>query len=335
MELIDQCLIDGAAELGFLVSKGSGKVRNPNPSSVSQEFVGALERPSQKPPVSSVLAPMDAIVAVDSTIFPSYSNPNRSVVSDPDARWGVKHSARAKEGGKEWGWGYKLHLLTDVTFGTPLALIVTPAHRGDTTVLPLLVRKALESHPWLNITHLVADRGYDSAANHRFLVDRDITPVIHIRSSSNGGLHQGIYTTMGAPTCLGKLEMEYVRTDLETGHHLFRCPLEGCHLIEKGTKPLRHCDHEVWEDPMVNLRVVGTMSRLSPEWKRIYRLRMGIERTFRFLKHSRGLEQHCARGMKKILLQATLSVLTYQATIMARLRVGDVSGMRRMTVRVS
>ena len=129
--------------------------------------------------------------------------------------------------------------------------------------------------------------------------------------------------------------MEYVRTDPETGHHLFRCPREGCRLLEEGTKPLRHCDHEVWEDPMANLRVVGVLSRLSPEWKKLYRLRMGIERTFRSLKHSRGLEQHCARGIKKISLQATLSVLTYQATMVARLKVGDVSGMRRMTVRIA
>ena len=129
--------------------------------------------------------------------------------------------------------------------------------------------------------------------------------------------------------------MEYVRTDPETGHHLFRCPREGCRLLEEGTKPLRHCDHEVWEDPMANLRVVGVLSKLSPEWKKLYRLRMGIERTFRSLKHSRGLEQHCARGIKNISLQATLSVLTYQATMVARLKVGDVSGMRRMTVRIA
>ena len=62
---------------------------------------------------------------------------------------------------------------------------------------------------------------------------------------------------------------------------------------------------------------------------------MSIERIFRSLKHSRGLEGHCVRGMRKITLHATLSVLTFQATTMARLRGGDVDRMRRMSVKVA
>ena len=62
---------------------------------------------------------------------------------------------------------------------------------------------------------------------------------------------------------------------------------------------------------------------------------MSIERIFRSLKHSRGLEGHCVRGMRKITLHATLSVLTFQATAMARLRAGDVDRMRQMSVKVA
>ena len=62
---------------------------------------------------------------------------------------------------------------------------------------------------------------------------------------------------------------------------------------------------------------------------------MSIERIFRSLKHSRGLEGHCVRGLRKILLHATLSVLTFQATALARLRAGDGERMRQMTVKVA
>ena len=62
---------------------------------------------------------------------------------------------------------------------------------------------------------------------------------------------------------------------------------------------------------------------------------MSIERTFGSLKHSRGLEGHCARGLKKIRLQATMSVLTYQATVLGRLKAKDPDRMRRMRIRVS
>ena len=55
---------------------------------------------------------------------------------------------------------------------------------------------------------------------------------------------------------------------------------------------------------------------------------------FRSLKHSRGLEGHCMRGMRKILLQTTLSVLTFQATALARVKAEDSRRMRTMWVEV-
>ena len=39
--------------------------------------------------------------------------------------------------------------------------------------------------------------------------------------------------------------------------------------------------------------------------------------------------------MRKILLQATLSVLTFQATALARLKAGDAARMRQMAVAVA
>lgn len=49
-------------------------------------------------------------VAVDSTAVETYGNPNRKTVGgdpcgDMDARWGVKHSAKTKEGGTEYFFG--------------------------------------------------------------------------------------------------------------------------------------------------------------------------------------------------------------------------------------
>ena len=89
------------------------------------------------------------------------------------------------------------------------------------------------------------------------------------------------------------------------------------------------------ERPEDNLRVLGPLPRFRPAWKRLYRLRMSIERIFRSLKHSRGLEGHMVRGIKKITLLATMSLLTYQATALARVKAGDFDQMRRMRVQVS
>ena len=129
--------------------------------------------------------------------------------------------------------------------------------------------------------------------------------------------------------------MVYVRTDPETGAHLFRCQAGGCPLKTEGTKAVIHCDGEVWEAPDANLRVLGPLPRFTEAWKHLYKLRMSIERVFRSLKHSRGLEGHCVRGLRKITLQATLSVLTFQATVLARLRAREPDKMRQMTVKVA
>ena len=282
-----------------------------------------------------VLPPLGEVLAIDGSVFASYGNGNRRSGGDPDAAWGFKHSAGSK-GGVEYVFGYRMHLVSDASYGIPLGFTLTPANGSEFTQLPLVVHKVQAEYPWLHARYLVADRGYDSQEVHRFLVERGIIPVIHIRKpTANDGLRDGIYTAEGYPTCMGGVPMQYVRTDPETGQHLFRCRTDGCALKSEGTRAVTHCDTEVWERPEDHLRSLGLLPRFLPDWKRLYRLRGSVERIFRSLKHSRGLDGHCARGMRKVLLQATLSVLTYQATVLARLRAGDVEHMRHMSVRVA
>ena len=208
--------------------------------------------------------------------------------------------------------------------------------RPTSTELPAALRKTLAVYPWLEPGCLLADRGYDSLPNHRLLAGLDIIPVIHIRKpTAADGLYDGVYTAEGKPACMGGEPMEYLRTDPETGAHLFRCQAGGCPLKTERTKAVPHCDSEVWEAADANLRVLGPLPRFTEAWKRLYRQRMSIERIYRSLKHSRGLEGHCVRGLRKIRLHATLSALTYQATALARLKAKDFDGMRRMTVKVA
>ena len=203
------------------------------------------------------------------------------------------------------------------------------------TQLPAALRKTLAAYPWMEPGCLLADRGYDSLANHQFLVGLGIIPVIHIRKpTAQDGLYDGIYTAEGKPTCPGQQPMEYVRTDPETGAHLFRCQAGGCRLKTEGTKAVIHCDGETWEGQDANLRVLEPLPRFTEAWKRLYRLSMSIERIFRSLKHSQALQGHYVRALRKITLHATLSALTFQATA-ARLRAKDPDRMRRMGVTVS
>ena len=108
-----------------------------------------------------------------------------------------------------------------------------------------------------------------------------------------------------------------------------------CRAGPLGCIPGRLAATRCIQRPEANLRVLGPLPRFTAAWKRLYRQRMSIERVFRSLKHSRGLERHCVMGMRKIKLLATLSVLTFQATALTRLKAKDPDRMRDMGVTVA
>ena len=271
-------------------------------------------------------------VAVDSTTVRSHANPNRRHLSDPEASWTAKNSAKAKEGGKEWHHGYKVHMAVDANHGVPLAQVVTTAKRNDSPELPAVVAKAEARFPWFRPTAVIADRGYDSRANHAYLYGKGALPIIHIRRNAHGQLYDGIYTKQGVPTCIGQVPMQYIRSDPEKGH-LYRCV--GCHLAGSKRGGLRYCDTEVWEDPGKDIRLFGAIRRNGPEWKALYGKRQMVERVFKTLKESRRLERHCVRGLRQITLHALISVLTYQATMLVRLQAGEAESMCWMVRRVA
>ena len=100
----------------------------------------------------------------------------------------------------------------------------------------------------------------DSRANHTFLNDKGILPIIHIKRPSNAKLYGGIYTEKGVPTCVGRVPMEYVRSDPVLGY-LYRCRWEGCHLAGSLRGGSHNCADEVWEDPTKDIRLFGVIRR--------------------------------------------------------------------------
>ena len=285
--------------------------------------------------LKQLLPDLGAEVAIDSTTVRSHCNPNRSKVrrgvkrvSDPEASWTAKNSARAKTGGKEWHHGYKVHMVADANYGLPLAHVVTTAKRNDSPELPTVMEHAEALYPWFRPAVAVADRGYDSRANHEYLHQKGILPIIHIRRTDK----DSIYTLEGVPTCLGQVPMEYVRSDPEKGH-LYRC--RGCHLAGSMRGGIRHCDTEVWEDPTQNIRLFGVLRRGSQEWKDLYTKRQAIERVFKSMKESRRLERHCVRGLRQITLHSLMSALAFQATVLVRLQAGEVEWMRWMVRKIA
>ena len=263
-------------------------------------------------------------VAVDSTVVRSHSNPNRKSkvtgqVSDPDASWTAKNSARGK-GQKEWSWGFKYHAVVDATYGVPLGGYTTTASRNDSPELPGLLDRVRADHPWGTPTYVMADKGYDARSNHEAVAKRGGVLICPARRPPNADLYEGVYTPQGVPTCLGMMEMEYVRSDPDRGH-LYRCPRGGCHL--RGRKGIKYCSDEFWENRSDNPRLFGPLRQQSQAWKDLYRKRQTVERVFKSMKESRRLERHFVRGLANVALHAAMSVLAYSATVLAQIRAGS------------
>ena len=280
------------------------------------------------------------VVAIDGTDIESHANPTREVVSDPEAAWGHRtRKGRNKKKGDpdtEPYFGYKMIAIGDVTYGVPLLHIVVPANKNESPLLRDLVELVRETYEWFNPEYLLADRGYDAQVNHQFLDDLGIKPIIHIRqSTADDKLHDGIYSTMGIPTCDSKKKMEYLWTDPVTGEHLYRCSPDGCKLKPRSSGAVRYCDTtEHWEDPKQNLRVLSIVARASKLWKILYGKRPVIERYFSSGKQSRLLNSVLYLTKAKVVAHVGMSEMTYLATMLARLEHDHIDNLRQMRLSV-
>ena len=99
-------------------------------------------------------------VAIDSTDISAYSRPNNP--TDKDARW----SKKTKRGRGFWWFGYKAHVVADVVSELPIHVEVTPANINDSRAFTPILERANVSPTWV-----MADAGYDSLENHRFVYD--------------------------------------------------------------------------------------------------------------------------------------------------------------------
>ena len=267
-------------------------------------------------------------VAIDSTVVVTHSNPNRrnkttGECSDPEASWTAKRSEDRKNE-LDWFFGYKLHMIADANYGLPIGGYTTTASCSDFHELPVLLDKARAEHGWFGPRHVMADRGYDSRANHEAVIERDAVPVIAIRKPNKRGddmgMLEGIYTPDGRPTCIGLAPMQYVGSDPRRGQ-LFRCPPGGCHLRDR--KGVRYCQDEEWLNRKDNPRLFGQIPRWSREWKQLYRLRQSVERVFKSMKESRRLAGHYIRGFRKLALHAAMSTLAFSATALHQFQAGS------------
>ena len=331
-----------------------------------------IERLREEGLVAKDKPPLGRSLVIDCTDVEAWARPDRRSrktkdripSKDSDARWGhrtakTKRSVQAKDSKRrsirkkgsdgsgnnvnkddkdrgELYFGYKPDVVMDTNWGLPLMAVTRPANINDVAVLIEDIDTLLALYRMLEPHYLVADKGYDSLGNLEYLVKLGLVPVVAIRlpkqdPNTGSRLHDGMYDTDGRLLCVGGRPMDYIETDPVLGHRS-KCPPDGCHLKNK-VSFTRYCDSDLYEKPEGPLlRIVGTLPRFSEEWKSEYKKRPIIERGFSSAKHSRLLNQHRYLNIQKVSLHVAMSVLSYLATSLARLKAKDVARLRHMRV---
>jgi len=285
-------------------------------------------------------------VAVDATAVHAYCDEMRKEKSDTDARWSArpKRQRRRTNGCVEeyldYWFGYQVHLIVDCTTELPLGFEVTAANVNETTRLVPLLEQLREQHPDLaeRIHALMADAGYDSVANCTYVLKQlNALPIIKMRLQEGrdkdavSQAAQELCTQLGTQLCMGGNKMVY---DGRDGDYLkWRCPL-ACGKADKCQQLGRCTTSEygavrkvsIWGDP----RRYPGLWRDSKKWKRLYRKRTAVERVNGRLKDYLLLDGLTVRGIAKVKVHATLSLLIMLAGAWAMVSAQKVEQARRI-----
>ena len=261
--------------------------------------------------LKEILPDLGDSIAIDGTGIRSWCNRFRKDLSDKDAGLGVRR--RSNEDGSEqmerW-YGYTVELAVDTKYEIPLGFEVVPANTNECRRLPILLEDTRSRHAWLDISYLIADKGYDSGDNCRYILyELGALPVIPMRLSQDkekpfaGEMCH--CTQLGTPICDCGGKMVYAGRD---GKYLkFRCPrhkeLRGgpCSDSRYGrVLKVAICENE---------RRWPGIWRESKKFARLYRRRGAVERVNSRLKEHLCLDEQHVRGLAKTTVNVSLSLL--------------------------
>ena len=174
---------------------------------------------------------------------------------------------------------------------------------------------------------LLADRGYDSRKNVRFLNYRGVYTVIPKRELGKGRFHHRVYNYQGVPICEHGNLMQYVRTDVLTENYAY-VRAEGCDGLEdclrRGADPLPVGygvrGDEVWVDPKTDPWVFGYPYRhVSEESGILYLYRLAVERAFGDMEKPGRLTLFQFRGAARVRLHSVMCTLMEQDAVVVTL----------------
>jgi len=219
--------------------------------------------------------------------------------------------------GARWGWdSYREKYVFGYSFfeinvcggkhDLPIYFIQTQAQRNDGVSSVVALNQALKLYDNIKFVKNLADAAMDNYGYYKFLDHHDIEPFIDLNSTNKGNF---IYKELtinenGIPICEGGFLMVNFGYCHDRMRHKWRCSLKVLKSFppenETICKKLDYCSKSDYGRTFYtyqqdNIRLFTKTPRNSPEWKTIYKMRSGSERSNKRKKKDYQLEQDKVR----------------------------------------
>ena len=235
----------------------------------------------------------------------------------------------------EW-FGYKFHLLVDVRHEVVVAWHITSAAgegTADASVLPILLEEARKVLPEGRMQTLAYDKAADDQKTHELLNEREIKPVIEVRSMWKEELerklpnHDGnsnvVHDEAGTLYCYDtvstiptKHKMSYMGFEKERGTLKYRCP---CRHEEWPCPSDKKCNGESCYGKTVRVKCELDLRRFPPiprataEFEKRYNGRTAVERVNARLKLFWGADDGNVTGAARFHAHMVTILLVHSA----------------------
>jgi len=225
---------------------------------------------------------------------------------------------------KETHFGFKAHIICDVGTELPIAFNVTAANYDEKKAM----KELLEVFTQEQITRanvLLLDRGYDSTDMIQAVKQQDIIPIVDIRNCWKDG----------------ETTKQYKDTDFVYNYKGDVYYVDNAGVSHKahydGYDKQKKCLRYSYRDQSCKIkisydeRVFLPIARNSMKYARLYKGRTSVERLNGRLDRDFAFEDHCIRGMKKMKLMVTLSLIVMNGMAVGKIKRGICSNLAAIT----
>jgi hypothetical protein len=256
-------------------------------------------------------------------------NPKAGDRAEQDAAWTVKEYHYTDKNGKpqvkrEYHYGFKAHIICDVKTELPIGYNVLAANSDEKKAMMNL----LENMPDImknRMEYLLLDKGYDSTEMIQKTKAAGIVPIVDIRNCWQDG----------------EATRQYKNTDIVYDYrgNVYFVDKKGKHnsMNYEGYDCQKKCLRYSYKGKIYKIyisydeRVFLPVARDSYKFARLYKGRTAVERLNGRLDRDYMFEDHCIRGLKKMKLMVSLTLLTMNAMALGKIKRGATEKLAALT----